>query len=49
VAQSVVSVFASYSGNQSSIPWPSQTKRLEKLVFTASLHDVQHIKGLVWR
>jgi len=28
---------------------PSQTKGLEKLVFTASLLDVQHLKGLVWR
>jgi len=27
------------------IPWLSQTKRIEKLVFTASLLDVQHLKG----
>jgi len=27
-----------------SIPWPSHTKRLRKLVFTASLLDVQHLK-----
>jgi len=32
-----------------SIPWPSQTKRLQKLVFAAFLLDVQHLKGLVWR
>jgi len=32
-----------------SIPWPNQTKRLKKLVFTASLFDVQHFNRLVWR
>jgi len=29
--------------------WPSQTNRLKKLEFTASLLDVQHEKGIVGR
>jgi len=45
----VARAFASQSVDQGSISWPSRTKRLQKWAFTASLLDVQHLKGLMWR
>ena len=45
----VVRASASQSVDLGSLPKSSHTKRLQNMIFTASLLGAQHKKGIVWR